>query len=247
MGLALQVVSMIGARGEKPDTLGQVGWPSKTPFEEKMIEYQAGVMSNLRQEVNDPEIMQAIYTNIPDGNMSAEAQTRFDSEFAEINQQVTSIFLENANTLYGAKIDDLEQQGYMTPEMADSEKVKTEASIMAVTQMHKNKMDVVNSELAMDYHKKEQGSGLKTAQALTNVRQTNQNLLTRALRNAADYRFREEKGEAGLIDELASRGSDYDLSNQRTQNNLYTTIAEEFGTTLAEEFGTASADKIEKS
>ena len=241
-GLAIMLGSAYKASQEESPTMGTVKWPRKTPFEQQMIDYQAGVMSDLREEVRDPEVMEAIYSSLPEGTMSPEAAQKFELEFSEVSAQASSAMLQNTGKIYGENVDELRRKGLITSDQADRQKIMNQAALNAVQKQHENKMNATQGKAAISSWMSDQTEGLQTAEAIASVRNKNMDLLDRALTDATRYKFEEKKGEMNLIDELKLASSEFDITNAETKNNMYINMAGTAANTFSKKAGQASEE-----
>jgi hypothetical protein len=175
--------------------------------EKKVSQVQLRALSELRSKIEDPRILDFIYSSLPANRMSKEDQRRFTNEFSEIKQRVASIGLQESNRAMGQELNDLVARGVISSEAATKQRIKNEAAVNAVMNIYNKKMDAARIGMARGEFFKQAGEGMESASLVSSINQKNKEIYNNVVSTALNNLTHRQ----GLESNIANRQADATL------------------------------------
>jgi hypothetical protein len=211
--------------GDKPDDVSvQVAEP--TAAEREWASRQLELARGLRERVNDPTLMEEIFRNLPEMEMSPADRAILTAEYAEIKGEIAQIGADQANMAYGQSIDDLVARGVMDPEQANRQRIENQAAVNATMSIYNKKLEASRLAMARAEYIKSAGKKLTTASIFANVDSMNKNLYMSAGQNILNTELKERRMRLGLETAVGSANTQADIAQDRLYSDLGWGLAE---------------------
>lgn len=149
------------------------------------LQYEAA--KELRSKIDNPQILEFIYSQLPTESMSESDMSAFTNEYTQIKQQVAAASMAEANKAAGQDLDNLVSRGVISQESANRQKLKNKAAVNAVVSIVNKKLDAARIGMARSKYFSDASTGLKTAEITGNIdeqaRDIYSSVVSRALSN----------------------------------------------------------------
>ena len=205
--------------GKEPDDVSvQVEEP--TPAEREWASRQLELARGLRERVNDPTLMEEIYRNLPEMEMSPADRSLLTAEYAEIKGEIAQIGADQANMAFGQSIDDLVARGVMDSEQANRIRIENQAAVNATMSIYNKKLDASRIAMARSEYIKSAGQGLTTASIFANVDSMNKRLYIGAGQNILGTELKEKRMRLGIDTAVSSANTQADIARNRLYSDM---------------------------
>jgi len=211
-GAIIALGSLIGGVTQsKPGQIEDVKYPEADPTEQEIAKMQLEVARKLREQVDDPTVMQEIYKLLPEENMSAIDRMQFAKEYADIKKQIFATGAQMANEAVGERLEDLVSRGVISPEQAQRQREANEMEIGATLSTMGKRLDAAQIRMARTDWMKKGSLGIGGAGILAQIDQNARSLFNQAV-------------SGGLAAGISRRKSDLNLQSILARSNMQTGI-----------------------
>lgn len=199
---------------------------SVSDTEKKISQIQFESARDLRSKIDDPRILEFIYSSLPADRMSEADQQRFTQEFSEIKQRVATIGLQESNRAMGQELDDLVARGVLSPQAATKQRIKNEAAVNAVISIYNKKLDAARIGMARGEFFKQAGERMGGASLVSQVNQRNREIYNNVVSGALSNLSHRQGVESNIANRQLSAALQGDIGKSEARGELISGLTE---------------------
>lgn len=226
-GAALATAATAAANSlSGPDNV-ETPYAPPNPVESEIAKLQLNIARGLREQIDDPRVLESIYNQLPDTKMSEADRSAFTKEYTEIKKQVASVGAEQSKSAMGEKLDNLVSRGVMSQEAADKQQMKNNAAVNAVIKIYNKKLDAAQIGMSRSQYFRDANAGMAASSSISQVdsqsRRIYNDVINQAMNNMQRRRgyqleFEHKKSDAKVINEQFIADTRYDFNSSLMQS-----------------------------